>query len=127
MDANTTNPYESPSTESHHPRTKKTQPHGTSIRKEAWRGAKFGAKITAIGLGALTGVIWLFVSALSVFRWWSTDVSPLVQCGGVLELLKQIGGSIVGIALAAFYAAIIGAIVMAIAAALRKFRATASD
>jgi hypothetical protein len=125
MNVNATNPYESPSAEERENKGK--TPHGTSIRKEAWRGAKFGARITAIGMGVLMGIAWLFMFGHVVFRWSSTGVSPLVQCGGAVELMKQLAGSVFAVALTSFYAAIVGAFVMAIAAFFGKLRGTASD
>jgi hypothetical protein len=125
MNVKSTNPYDSPSAEEC--QTKGKTPHGTSVRKEAWRGAKFGAKITAIGIGSLMGIAWLFMFGLVVFRWFSTGVPPLVQCGGAVELMKQLAGSVFAVALTSFYAAIAGAFVMAIAAFFRKLRGTVSD
>jgi hypothetical protein len=133
MDVNATNPYESPSAEAYESpsagerRTKVKTPHGTSIRKEAWRGAKFGAKVMAIGMGVLTGITWLFMFGVVVVGWLSTGVSPLAQLGGAVELMKVVSASVFVVALTSFYAAIAGAFVMATAAFFRKFRGTVLD
>ena len=122
---NDTNPYQSPVATGFE--SKPATPHGTSIRKEAWRGAKFGAKVTALVLGVVAAVGWLIVAGLTAFHWLSDGVSPLAQDGALLELGKAIGGTIFAIALTSLYGAIAGAMIMGVAALVRKSRATTTD
>jgi hypothetical protein len=80
----------------------------------------------ATTLGALACILWLFMLGMRVYVWLSTGRSPLAHVGGIWELLKQLGLTVAVIALTTFYASVAGALVMAIAALIRKFRRPAA-
>jgi hypothetical protein len=121
MESNTTNPYKSPLAASAEGQSKGSRPHSTSVRKEAWRGAKFGALLMATAMGCVAGVVILVLLGVAIFRWTSTGVSPLVQAGGVGIILNGLMLFIAKTIAFSFFGAIIGALVMGIVAFFRKF------
>ncbi len=113
MDAKTPNPYEAPQTEPVKLAAAKTAPHGTSIRREAWRGAKFGARVTAVIFGVLYAIAWFHLLSLYISG---------VQSGELLELLAEAFFCILSVLLLSLYGGIVGAIVMSLAAIVRRLR-----
>jgi hypothetical protein len=105
---NDLNPYESPQ-HIEDIASKTSVPHTTSIRAEAWRGAKFGAKLTGIFFAVLMIVIWIIM--ISMWDQTARDRPGLILMV-LYSILEIIAGSIGG--------AIIGAAIMTIAALIRK-------
>ncbi|WP_164101863.1 hypothetical protein [Candidatus Laterigemmans baculatus] len=93
--------------------------HSASVTTEAWRGAKFGAKLSAWifgGIGVLVALAMLGIFAYGV----AVSNGKALASIDFFEVDKGIGRAIFGIALMSFYGGVTGAIVMAIAAMVRK-------
>jgi hypothetical protein len=112
-----TNPYQ-PSGSVSAP-SNSVNPHGTSLRREAWRGAKFGAKWTAIGMSVVAVVSGIAAFGIIGYTVLQTDKS-LLQAFHWLDVAKMLGGMAMMIAQSSFYGGVIGAIVMTSAAVVRK-------
>ena len=116
-----TNPYDPPSLAA--PLPKEVVPHGTSVGREARRGAIFGAKVTAIPFVVLTAIQWLVLLGRWVTGQSVEHLLPPLQHGStILGLAASIASGLFGIALAMGYGAVVGAFVMAVAASVRKLR-----
>jgi len=122
-DVNVANPYQAPRAAP--VENEEALLHGISVRKETWRGAKFGAKWTALVLGTMVVVLWLAgLVFLAVFLT-QQDSSFRANLAGrwpqiALEALWAVGRSIVVVALVSIYGAIAGAFVMGLGALVRK-------
>ena len=110
---NTTTPEKSPSADD--PPSEEIQSHTTSIRQEAWRGAKYGAKVCT--------VIYICIMSFAIYLA-STKGEPVVEFPD--DLFGKI--KMAGVLFAQFlyftwgFGAVPGAIVMALATWFRKRR-----
>jgi len=110
-----TNPYAPPDSAVNAPAV---VPHSTSIITEAWRGAKYGAKMTAIGTAVFSSVFFLFIVGLLIWsNFVTTDPSLRVP---PIEGVKAIGGLVLMVPISSFMGGVIGAIIMALTAGVRK-------
>jgi len=127
MDAKTENPYASPTISDDSPENK--NPHGALIAEEAWRGAKFGGKATAVIVGLIAAVGLMISIGSLVVRCLSADAvyfpEPILFF--LVGILSQIVGSLVGVAICSFFGALVGAAVMAVAAFVRKILRSSTD
>lgn len=105
---NDTNPYEPPQ-HIEDIASKNAVPHTTSIRAEAWRGAKFGAKVTGTFFALLMIVIWIMMISM-----WDQTASdrPGVSLMILYSFLEIIAGCLGG--------GIVGAAVMGVVALMKK-------
>ena len=85
------NPYQP--TASSSVESKPPIPHTASIRGEAWRGFKFGAKITAFALSTIVARFGLGMVGMLMYAMIETNGSILSKIE-ILEVLKGIGGAI---------------------------------
>lgn len=113
------NPYQSAS--SHTLESKTVVPHSTSVRGEAWRGFKFGARITGIVMSVIVGVMGLVTLGVAICLAVVTK-GEILNAVSFFQIAKGIGGSIFAILLMSFYGGIAGGIIMTIAALIRKPR-----
>ena len=113
------NPYQS--TIASTPESTPSIPHTSSIRAEAWRGAKFGEKITAYVTSAIVilfGTVIFFVAVNAIIQ----TNGAILERVSWLETIKGIGGAFFSILLMSFYGGIAGSILMALASVIRKNR-----
>ena len=113
------NPYQPTITST--PNSTPSIPHTASIRSEAWRGAKFGAKITAYITSAIAIIVGLGLFFVAVNAIIQTNGAILERVSW-LETIKGIGGAFFSILLMSFYGGIAGSILMALASVIRKNR-----
>jgi len=115
------NPYQSTTSSSSFPESKTIIPHTASVRSEAWRGFKFGAKISAGAMLTIIGMLGVGLVGISVC---TTEVNN----GSLLEKLSYfgiailIGQSIFPVLIMSFFGGIAGGLVMSLAAIVRKLR-----
>jgi hypothetical protein len=113
------NPYQS--TSSHTAELQTVVPHSTSVRGEAWRGFKFGARITGIVMFAIVAVMGLVTLGVAIYLAVVTK-GEILNAVSYFQIAKGIGGSIFAVLLMSFYGGIAGGIIMTIAALIRKRR-----
>ena len=101
-----------------------SMPHSLSIRIEAWRGAKFGARITAIVVGSIVGLLYIAGFCMLIYMTVVTE-GRVLQRMTLLETVTGLAGGIFGVLLASFYGGVAGAVIMTLATVVRrrKFRA----
>ena len=94
---------------------------GHAIRAGAWRGAKFGGKWMAATLTVISLVVWAGMIGFIVYRWlWDgMALSRLVTAGtgGPYKLLQMLGSTVGAIVVGTVWGAILGALIMGVAAA----------
>ena len=95
--------------------------HGVSVRSEAWRGFKFGARITGIVMSLIAALIGIGMVCIAIVAIIQTN-GELLRTANYLEIAKGIGGSVFAVILMSFYGGVAGSFIMAIAAVLRKQR-----
>ena len=93
-------------------------PHSLSVRSEAWRGVKFGTRITSIIMVPLAALFSTLAIALLVYAK-ATD-SAAFRNLSTFEVARAVGGSWAGAVLSIVYGGIIGGVVMALLAGIRK-------
>ena len=128
MDAKAENSYASPASADDPPK-ENNNPHGASITEEAWRGAKFGGKVTAIIVGLIVVVGWVISIVTLSAQFGSGEVlfTPELIVFLLFTTLGQVVASLVAVALCSLFGAAVGAAVMAIAAFVRKILRSAAD
>jgi hypothetical protein len=106
------NPYQPPRASDDRP---PPRPHGRAIRSETWRGAKFGAVLAGGIMAAivLVGAAILLCVGWAEGRLFVKPISPYL-------VGRFVGGMTAAILLTAFYGAVCGAVIMGVAAAVRK-------
>jgi hypothetical protein len=117
------NPYEPPQTVDPLPEAmpKLILPHTTSVRDEAWRGAKFGARIISISFGPLM-IVFLFLEFYFQSKNYSLNGQPRFT-----EIIKLVASGFGGLAILIVLSAVAGAAVMGCIAWLRKMKAARKD
>ncbi|GAB5512545.1 hypothetical protein [Rhodopirellula baltica] len=113
-----TNPYEPTIVETE---PQSANPHSASVRTEAWRGFKLGARLTGIAVTSLMVLIALFAVGMFVYMTVTTS-GDFLNAVSWIEVFKFIGGSFATILMMSVYGGTTGAIVMALAAVIRKLR-----
>lgn len=96
-------------------------PHSGSVRSEAWRGFKFGAKITACLMSLILAFALLAILAEHIYLAVRTNGGSLHDID-VVETLKVIGSGVVMVLIKSIYGGAAGSAIMAMAAAVRKSR-----
>jgi hypothetical protein len=118
------NPYQptsSPLVES-----KTAVPHTASIRAEAWRGFKFGARITGIVMSVIVVLVGLGMLGLTIYAVVVSN-GAFLNYINYLQIARSIGGSVFVVLLMSFHGGVAGAIIMSLAAIIRKRRCLNTD
>jgi hypothetical protein len=105
---------------------RQSKPHSLSIRTEAWRGAKFGARITAIAVGSIVGLLYIAGFCMLIYLTIVTE-GRVLQRMTLFETVKGLGGGIFGVLLASFYGGVAGAVIMTLATLVRRRKSKASS
>lgn len=96
-------------------------PHSSSIRFEAWRGFKFGARITSAITSAIAAVIGVLMLVGFIYGAIITK-GEILSLNSLIEVALGIGMSLLGVLLMSFYGGVAGSIIMTLAAIVRKRR-----
>lgn len=95
--------------------------HTMSIRTEAWRGAKFGAKVTGIIMSMIAGTLLLAFVCVAIYMMVVSN-GRFAEKLTLWEVVRSLAGGLFAIALMSFYGGVAGAMVMSLAAVFRKGR-----
>jgi len=114
------NPYQSPKTAEAVPSVR-PQPtyrsRGRAFLGGAWRGVKFGGGWMAAIVAVMALLVWGALLAMLLYRWLvqGVELRRLIETAEPLKLFLAMLG---GIAMCSLYAAVLGALIMGIGAAI---------